>query len=157
MSAPGRQLLTSIRRIIHAVDSHSKRVERAVGLTVPQLVVLEAVRDLGEVTSSRVSTAVSLSPATVTPILDKLEARGLVERYRSTVDRRVVHARLTEAGERALAAAPFLDAGFTARIEALPAAEQAALVKALDTIVGLMDERIRPPEPGPVSAASASA
>jgi DNA-binding HxlR family transcriptional regulator len=35
----------------------------------------------------------------ITRMLDRLEAKGLVERVRSETDRRVVHVRLTEAGE----------------------------------------------------------
>ena len=48
---------------------------------------------------SRLSTHVSLSQATVTSILDRLKAEGLVARHRSTMDKRVVHATLTPQGE----------------------------------------------------------
>lgn len=140
MSETARRMLGSLRRIVHAVDSHSKRVERATGLTVPQLVVLHAIRDLGEVTSSRISAAVSLSPATVSPILDKLENRGLIQRYRSSLDRRVVHARLTEAGLGALDAAPdLMDSRFLMRIKALSPDEQEALVRGLESMAALLD------------------
>src|SRR3546814_13458569 len=76
-------------------DLHSKQLSREVGLTTPQVVVLQAVRDLGEVTTGQLSRLVSLRQGTVTTILDGLESRGLVERYRSAPDRRIVHSRLT--------------------------------------------------------------
>ena len=101
-----RQLLKAIRRITHALDVQSRRISRSVGLTLPQLVVLGCVRDLGEVTSRAISREADLTPATVVGILDKLEAKGLIERYRSTKDRRIVHTRLTESGAAALAQAP---------------------------------------------------
>lgn len=101
-----RTLLKAIRRIARAVDRNSRQIDREVGLTVPQLVVLTIVRDLGEVTGRAVSEEANLSHATVVGILDKLEAKGLIERYRSRMDRRVVHTRLTERGTAVLNAAP---------------------------------------------------
>src|SRR3546814_2119677 len=87
-------------------DLHSKQLAREVGLTTPQVVLLQAVRDLGEVTTGQLSRRVSLSQGTVTTILDRLESRGLVERYRSASDRRVVHSRLTRRGRAVLPRAP---------------------------------------------------
>lgn len=101
-----RRLLKAFRRIAHALDIQSRLISRTVGLTLPQLVVLSCVRDLGEVTSRAISREADLTPATVVGILDKLESKGLIERYRSTKDRRIVHTRLTPAGEVALQAAP---------------------------------------------------
>jgi DNA-binding MarR family transcriptional regulator len=106
MNPSETRVLAAIRRIVHAVDSHSKDLERALGITLPQLVVLRAIRMLGEVTTGKLSAAASLSPATVTTILDKLEARGLVVRYRNAEDRRVVHSKLTERGAQMLDGAP---------------------------------------------------
>lgn len=101
-----RAVLKALRKISRAVDLHSRQIDRQVGLTLPQLVVLGCARDLGEVTSRAISEEAELSPATVVGILDKLEAKGLVERYRSRIDRRIVHTRLTEKGAATLAAAP---------------------------------------------------
>ena len=133
------KVLAAIRRIVHAVDRHSKTVEKASGLTLPQLVVLAAIRAQGQVTSARLSAAVSLSPATVTVILDKLEARGLIERYRNLEDRRVVHSRLTHAGAEVLARSPrFLHERFVQGFAGLPAARQEAMLRALEEVAELM-------------------
>lgn len=99
-------MLKSIRRIARAVDLSSRQIDRDFGLTLPQLIVLTCIRDLGEVTGRAISEAADLSPPTVVGILDKLEAKQLIERYRSTRDRRIVHTRLTEAGARLLRKAP---------------------------------------------------
>jgi DNA-binding MarR family transcriptional regulator len=134
-----RRVLMAIRRIVHGVDRHSKKVERAAGVTLPQLVVLTAIRRLGEVTSSRISEAASLSPATVTTILDKLEARGLVVRYRNLQDRRVVHSRLTPAGAKLLEAAPpFLHEQFVSRFAKLDDSRKAAIVTAIEDVAEMM-------------------
>ena len=150
------QILNAIRRIVHAVERQSKRVERATGITLPQLVVMTAIRALGDVTSSRLSVAANLSPATVTTILDKLEANALVARTRSSGDRRVVHARLTPRGERALTdAAPWLHARFVSAFAALDAPRREALLDALETVAELMGAA-EAGDPAPEAAISAT-
>jgi len=159
MKEAERRVLTAIRRIVHAVDRHSRTVEKAAGLTLPQLVVLTAVRAQGEVTSARLSAAVSLSPPTVTLILDKLEARGLIERYRNAEDRRVVHSRLTPSGAEVLERAPrFLHERFVARFAQLPAARQEAMLRALEEVADLMGapEAPAPAAPLPLEAGLAA-
>jgi len=105
---PCYDVLVALRRIIRAVDLQSKRVSKESGLTPPQVLILQSIQGLGEVTSGRISQEVNLSQATVTTILDRLEQRQLIERYRSTIDRRIVHARLTADGKQALKKAPML-------------------------------------------------
>lgn len=135
-----RAVLIVLRRIIRSVDLQSRHVARTVGLTIPQLIVLQAVRDLGEVTSTTLSAHVSLSPATVTTILDKLEGRNLVERYRSASDRRVVHTRLTKEGAADLEKAPpLLQEAFVRSFDGLDPERQDALLSALEDIAGMMD------------------
>ncbi len=131
-------MLKSMRRIAQAIDVRSRQIARTAGLTLPQLLVMQAIRGLGQVTTQAVSAEAAMSPATVVAVIDKLEARGLVERYRSKVDRRVVHTRLTPAGETALDEAPPLLPGFEQAFRALPQADQATLAQALETVATLM-------------------
>ncbi len=134
------QVLIALRRIIRASDIHSKRIARDSGLTTPQIVVLRAIDRLGEVTTRTLSHEVSLSQATVTLILDRLVERGLVDRYRSEKDRRVVHTRLTVAGQHAVANAPtLLQEAFMARFQRLTAKRQKEIVAALAEIGDMMD------------------
>jgi len=159
MKAAEDRVLAAVRRIVHAVDRHSKTVEKAAGLTLPQLVVLAAIRAQGEVTSARLSAAVSLSPATVTVILDNLAARGLIERYRNVEDRRVVHSRLTAAGADVLARAPrFLHERFLQRFAQLPAARQEEMLRALEEVAELMGApaALAPEAPVPLEAGLAA-
>ncbi len=134
-----QEVLSALRRIIRATDLHSKRLAREVGLTTPQTVVLQAVRDLGEVTSGALSRHASLSQGTVTTILDRLESRGLIERYRSASDRRVVHSRLTRRGRALLRKAPpLLHERFIEAFGDLPAARQRRIIKTLDEVAAMM-------------------
>ncbi len=139
-----RQVLVAVRRILHAADLRSRRLSRETGLTAAQLAVLQSIADLGEVTTGRISADASLTQATVTVILDRLVERGLVERYRSADDRRIVHSRLTAAGAQALAAAePAVSARLVRQFERLPEDKQAELVTSLEWMVqalGVADE-----------------
>ncbi|MCC5987352.1 MAG: winged helix-turn-helix transcriptional regulator [Pararhodobacter sp.] len=125
-------LVKQIRRLVRALDMQSRRIDRQVGLTMPQLIVLGALGRLGEVTSRALAAEVDLSPPTVAGILDKLEAKGLIRRYRSERDRRIVHARLTEAGRLALARAPDpLGAQLGGGFRALPEPQRRAILQGL--------------------------
>ena len=135
-----REVLVSLRRIIHATDLQSKRVAKFCGLTIPQVMVLNSIDQLGDVTVKRISDEVSLSQATVTTILNRLEDRDLLERVRNPDDKRVVNARLTPAGKKALAASPpLLHESFIQRFERLSKREKAEILESLQTVAGMMD------------------
>lgn len=132
-------LMKAIRVIAQAIDTRSKAVSRASGLTIPQIVVMQAVRARGEVTTSLLSRHCDLSAGTVVSILDKLEERRFVERYRNAADRRIVHTRLTPAGAAALVEAPpLLPPAALGDLARLPAAERRALVAAFQTVAGML-------------------
>ncbi|MGI2026072.1 MULTISPECIES: MarR family winged helix-turn-helix transcriptional regulator [unclassified Endozoicomonas] len=133
-------VLISLRRIIRATDLHSKRMIKACGLTTPQIMVLKAISDLGDVTVKRISQDVSLSQATVTTILNRLEERQYLERVRSVSDKRIVNARLTELGRSVLATAPaLLHEQFIERFEALEAWEKTQVLSSLQRVAAMMD------------------
>lgn len=133
-------VLVALRRIMRATDLYSKQLSKVAGLTAPQMLILQAVRDLGDVTIGTVAKQVSLSQATVTTILDRLERRQLVYRERSTVDKRKVHAHLTDAGRAALEDAPTpLQQSFTQRFEKLEEWEQHMITAALQRVADMMD------------------
>lgn len=135
------RIVKLLRRINHAGDLHSKRLFRSIGLSLPQLIVLATIRELGEVTAGRIASSSSLSQGTVSVILDRLEAHGMIDRYRSTRDRRVVHARLTAAGAAAVdAAPPLLHDSFVTRFASLVPEEQSRILSALETVADLMDQ-----------------
>ena len=134
------EVLVELRRIIRATDLQSKRMVKACGLTIPQVMVLRAIADLGDVTVRRVAAHVSLSQATVTTILNRLESRDLVTRVRSETDKRVVNARLTESGNAVLASAPtLLHEKFIERFDGLDRQQQGAILTALRSVAEMMD------------------
>ncbi len=133
-------VLVALRRIMRASSLHSRKLGKSVGLTVPQLVVIRAIGHEGLPSASEVARAVSLSQATVTTILNRLEERGLLTRERSTQDRRRVILQLTEAGSAVLREAPLpLQDTFSGRFDALSQWEQHQIVSALARVAEMMD------------------
>lgn len=135
-------MLGSLRRISHAMEVQSRRIDRDFGLTLPQLFVLGCIRDLGEGTSRAIATAAHLSPPTVVLILDRLEAKGAITRIRSLTDRRTVQSRLTEKGAALLeqAGPALLGTRFQLGFAALPEPARSGLTLALSQIAGLMTD-----------------
>ncbi|ANJ12045.1 MULTISPECIES: MarR family winged helix-turn-helix transcriptional regulator [Streptomyces] len=68
------------------------------GLTYPQYLVLVALGEHGTVTVKELVAVLQLDYGTVTPLIKRLEANGLVKRERRADDERVVEIALTERG-----------------------------------------------------------
>jgi DNA-binding MarR family transcriptional regulator len=137
------KVMKSIRRIVRAIDMRSKKVARETGLTIPQIVVLHAVKERGMVTTAALSKHSDLSAATAVTILDKLESRGLVTRERSATDRRIVHTTLTDKGAMVLhTAPPVFDWVFSKGFGDLSDADQRKIIEAFTTVADLLDPDI---------------
>ncbi|MFC7430483.1 MULTISPECIES: MarR family winged helix-turn-helix transcriptional regulator [unclassified Agrococcus] len=68
------------------------------GLTHPQYLVLLALWERAPRSLRDLAAAVALEPATLSPLVRRLEAQGIVTRVRSLADERVLDIGLTEAG-----------------------------------------------------------
>jgi DNA-binding MarR family transcriptional regulator len=135
-------VLNPLRRIVRAIDLQSRQLVRRHGLTGPQNMLLRELAQTGAVTVGRLAERISLSQATVTDILNRLEQRGLVLRMRSTDDKRCVQVSLTRAAEQLLQAAPpVLQEQFLDRFHALEPWEQHQIVAVLQRVAGMMDIR----------------
>ncbi len=134
------QVLISLRQIIRATDLYSRQLTKQVGLTAPQLLLLQSIQRLGATSISKLSADVNLSQATVTNIIGRLETRGLVSRSRSSEDRRVVHATLTDLGVEKISAAPTpLQDVFSKQFSSLEGWEQSMIVAALQRVASMMN------------------
>ncbi|MFQ5431241.1 MAG: MarR family winged helix-turn-helix transcriptional regulator [Nitrospinota bacterium] len=134
-------VLVSLRKIIRAIDIHSKCLVQLYGITGPQLVVLKEIhRFNNEITLGVLAASASLSQATVTSIVDRLEKRGLVERVRSNADRRRVFVKLTDAGNSIIEKSPsLLQDRFVEKIMELKEWEQSLILSSLQRVVDMME------------------
>lgn len=134
------EVLIALRQIIRAIDLHSRKLNKNAGLTGPQLVLMRAIRGSGEITIRQLSNNTNMSQATATTILDRLEKRNLVVRKRSVLDKRKVHAHLTEAGLILLNKAPMpLQDSFISQYQDLEDWEQSLLLSSVQRISTMMN------------------
>jgi DNA-binding MarR family transcriptional regulator len=133
-------IVAAIRRIIRAIDIHSRRLVAEHGLTGPQLATLREVARLDGASAGALARAVNLSHPTVTGILDRLEKRGLVSRLRSGTDRRSVNVYISDTGRALLTAAPsLLQDHFCSELARLEDWEQTTMLAVLQRIASMMD------------------
>lgn len=76
----------------HRMSSHFKEMN----FTGPQGSLIGTLSRYGEMKISDLSEMLELSNSTVSGIVDRLEAQGMVERIRSKEDRRVVNIKITD-------------------------------------------------------------
>ncbi len=92
------QLCFAVYSTAHAFNKVYKPLLDPLGLTYPQYLVMLILWDEDEVTVKELGHRLQLDSGTLTPLLKRLEANGLVTRRRSEADERRVVVALTEAG-----------------------------------------------------------
>jgi DNA-binding MarR family transcriptional regulator len=125
------QIVRLLMGVSRTLTSHYDAKLAELHLTLPQAMLL---RQLGDaLPMNEAAGKLHCDPSNVTGIVDRLEARGLIERQHLTTDRRVKHLALTPAGrrlrgkvEKILSAAP--------GVSNLAASDQAALLDLLGQI-----------------------
>lgn len=134
------EVLIALRRVIRAADIHSKRLIKTVGLTAPQLLLMQAIRNNPEdSTIGTLANQISLSQATVNNIIGRLENRELIKRQRSQSDKRYVWLYLTEEGKKILDRAPTpLQQQFVERFNQLENWEQNMMLSSLQRLASMM-------------------
>lgn len=134
-----RDLLISLRKIIQAIDIHSKTLNKKFGLTGPQLIILQEIATQGKIAITPLSKLTSLRQATVTDITKRLEAKGYIGRQKREDDKRSVSLFLTESGEKIIKTLPTpLQETFTNQFSKIDDWEQLMILSAFERVVNLM-------------------
>ncbi|WP_297513131.1 MarR family winged helix-turn-helix transcriptional regulator [uncultured Caulobacter sp.] len=85
-----------------AINRLYKPMLDALGLTYPQYLVLSVLGEAGDLTVGGIAGRLDLESSTVTPLVKRLEAAGLVARRRGLEDERKVEVTMTDAGRALL-------------------------------------------------------
>ncbi|MEN3303882.1 MAG: MarR family transcriptional regulator, organic hydroperoxide resistance regulator [Micromonosporaceae bacterium] len=130
-----RQVCFALYAASRAVTGLYRPILDRLGVTYPQYLVLLVLWERGDTTVKELGTALMLDSGTLSPLLKRLEAAGLVRRRRSSADERSVLVGLTPAGDRLRRSALEVP-GTVAEASGLPPAELSAL---RDTLVALTE------------------
>ena len=129
-----RQVCFALAAASRSVIAVYRPVLEPLGLTHPQYLVMLALWESSPRTASGIADALLLEPATLTPLLRRLESAGLVTRERSARDIRALDVRLTPAGEALRAKAEKVPAQIVDRL----GVDVAELERVRDSLTGLI-------------------
>ncbi|HWA76059.1 MAG TPA: MarR family transcriptional regulator [Polyangiaceae bacterium] len=86
--------------VAHGLESTSKRMLAALGVTGPQRLVLRLVGHYGSVSAGELARTLHIHPSSLTGMLRRLEQAGLLRRKRDPADGRRAVLSLTASGKR---------------------------------------------------------
>ena len=134
-----RQVCFALAAASRSVIAVYRPVLEPMGLTHPQYLVMLALWERSPRTAADISSALLLEPATLSPLLKRLESAGLISRGRSVRDERALSVELTAAGARLRAQAELVPGQIVQRL-GMPLAE---LEATRDMLTTLLDASVR--------------
>lgn len=136
------ECLIALRRILRATSLYDRELAAATGVTPAQLRVLQILdyHPNGSITPKALAAQMGIAQATVTAIVDKMEATGMLTRHRSETDRRQTNLAITDTGRATVHAAPdALQQRFVRAFDSMQDWEQAQLVATLERVAFMLD------------------
>ncbi len=94
-----KQLCFSLYSASHRLVRSYRQLLEPLDLTYPQYLAMLVLWQQSELNVKELGEKLHLDSGTLTPLLKRLENKGLVSRTRSQLDERVVHIHLTEQGK----------------------------------------------------------
>jgi DNA-binding MarR family transcriptional regulator len=128
----GLPLIATWQQVTHRLLSSLDAALADLGLSAAEINVLACFGDSSRRTVGELVAATAQRPSTLTGIVDRLEARELVERMQNPADRRSILVRLTPTGRAHAKRIAEAYADLEAR---LPAGDVRRLLAALDDVV----------------------
>ena len=98
-----RQCSKSLRELVVGYRSLLEDALRSEGLTLPQLRLLNAIKEQGSVSGASIARTCQVTPQTLQAMLTRAEREGWITRDISQRNHRILTASLTRKGEEALA------------------------------------------------------
>jgi len=142
LGASFKGALNAVRRL------RGRDTQRPGELSFAQYHLLFGLHEQSSLSSGDLAARAELTPATVTPMLDTLAAMGLVERTRSTRDRRIVMCSLTERGRELITERrAHFEQRWRAKLNDFTAAELATAAAVVDRLRSFYEELLADSSP----------
>ena len=136
------KVLITLRQIIRAIDIQSKYLYKCYGLSGPQLIILRELSGVPEISIGHLAKEISLSQATVTDILDRLEDKEFISKKRGNYDKRRVFIKITEKGKVAISIGKkpsLLNEDFNQKFNKLENWELTLILSSIQRIASMME------------------
>ena len=135
-----KDIIHSIRRIVQAGEHYSKELEKAIGVSTPQLACIQVLHEQGPLPLSKIAKQIMVNSSTVTGIIDRLEKKDLVNLVRDPRDRRMITIELTGTGAKlAEKAPPLIPFTIMQGLKSLPEEDFNKVVYGLHKLATLLD------------------
>lgn len=140
---PALDFLKRLWQLNHALERVSSRMEKRLGVTAQQRLILRCVGKYPGITAGHLATLLHVDPGTVSASLGRLESKGLLERRRDARDKRRVSLGLTAKG-RALdrSTSGTVESAVERLLSSAPAAQVAAMGRVTERLTRLLDEEL---------------
>lgn len=135
-----KEIIYAIRRLMQGGELYTKEINKKYNVSAAQVNCLLALYENGPLPPSQIAKHMMVNSSTVTGIIDRLEQKGLVERMRISLDRRVITIQLTEMGKRlAENAPPPIQQKIIDGLKKLPSQDIELIVRALNRLTNMLD------------------
>ena len=135
-----------IRRLQQIAVAIFLQETEATGITPVQYAALQAVANTPGIDQRTLAGRIGFDTSTIAGVVDRLQARGLMQRNASPDDRRVRLLSITDPGHHLLAQAlPGMQRAQARMLAPLPAADRAEFMRMLRTLVEANNELSRAP------------
>jgi DNA-binding MarR family transcriptional regulator len=136
------QVLDNLRRVVHVLYGHSRRVERLARLTSAQAWLITTLSRMETTKVSDLARAMHLCPSAVVRIVGRLEDRGLVVRTRPSNDHGATKVALTHVGMKLAGRIPAIPQELLIKgLSEIPPDRLRTVTEVLEFLVGVLGAR----------------
>ncbi len=136
------EIIMKIRKIVRSIDLESKKIEKEYGVSIPQVLCLNFLRESKNYQAGQgdIKKFLNLNASTVSGIINRLEVKGLAARLPKSGDKRVVTIALTSKGDRLMNSIPaLLQEKLAEKLEKLDNRTLGKIRESLQLLVDLLD------------------
>ena len=136
------EILIKLRKIIRSINLESKKVEKELGVSIPQLLVLQYLSDQEDYRAfaKDIKNYINLNASTVSGIISRLENKFLVAKVPKPNDKRTVFITLTAKGAELLQESPItLQEKLSKRLKRLTTMQIEELNRNIELLTSIMD------------------
>lgn len=141
MENNGYRISMLIRQVDLKINQHINNEVKKIGFTVPQVALIKVLSRNEKMKLGDLSEEMNLANSTISGIVDRLEANGMVERIRCSEDKRVVYVALSKKG-KAFAAQfrGIINEYFEGMFQGVSKEKIDVILKGLETLVKVIDK-----------------